>query len=140
MLKTKASHLFKKSCYCCLIHATPYFYPLNFEANMCHFHKRVFHVLFFLSCFLICSTSCHRSAYRTAVVKNDSIKIGAYYFDGWTGKTFHVSPKLRDSFPERKPVWGWVTSTPEVVHEQINLAADAGLSFFNFCWYYAKGE
>jgi hypothetical protein len=96
--------------------------------------------LFILVLLLTCASSCHRAGYRGAATANDSIKIGAYYFDGWTGKTFHVSPKLRDSFPERKPIWGWVTSTPQIVKEQIDEAADAGISFFSFCWYYAKGE
>ena len=89
---------------------------------------------------IMSSVSCHRAISRSSAPVKDSISIGGYYFDGWTGKTFHVSPKLRDSFPDRKPVWGWVTSTPEIVKEQIDLAADAGLSFFSFCWYYAKGE
>lgn len=65
------------------------------------------------------------------------IVLGAYYFDGWaTPKSGHLTPKLRDSFPDRKPKWGWITSTPAVMKDQIDLAADAGLSFFNFDWYY----
>jgi hypothetical protein len=97
-------------------------------------------ISFFVFVITLFSSSCHRAVYRTASITSDSIKIGAYYFDGWTGRTFHVSPKLRDSFPERQPVWGWVTSTPDIVRQQIDMAANAGLSFFNFCWYYAKGE
>lgn len=78
---------------------------------------------------------------RTAVHGQEGfqtkIVLGAYYFDGWASdKPDHLTPKLRDSFPDRKPKWGWVTSTPEVVKDQIDLAADAGLSFFSFCWYY----
>ncbi|MBO9619707.1 MAG: glycoside hydrolase family 99-like domain-containing protein [Niabella sp.] len=65
-----------------------------------------------------------------------NVQIGAYYFDGWTGKTTHI----RDAFvnyPEREPIWGgFVTSTPELVAKQIDLAADAGLDFFSFCWYF----
>src|SRR5438034_1397685 len=65
------------------------------------------------------------------------IQLGAYYFDGWAkAVSGHLTPRLRDSFPDRKPKWGWVTSTPEIVKDQIDLAADAGLSFFSFCWYY----
>jgi hypothetical protein len=64
------------------------------------------------------------------------IRFGAFYFDGWTGKTFHISKKLISDFPERKPVNGWITSTQVSVDQQINQAAEAGLSFFNFCWYY----
>jgi hypothetical protein len=69
--------------------------------------------------------------------QSGSITLGAYYFDGWTTpKSNHLTPKLRDSFPDRKPKWGWVTSTPDIIKEQIDLAADAGLSFFCFDWYY----
>jgi hypothetical protein len=70
--------------------------------------------------------------------QSGKIKLGAYYFDGWTGKTFHISKRLMDSFPERKPIWGWITSTPENVQKQIDYAANAGISFFSFCWYYSN--
>lgn len=66
------------------------------------------------------------------------VHIGAYYFDGWTGGTSHIREAL-NRFPERKPVWGsFVTSTPELMKEQIDLAADAGLDFFSFCWYFDR--
>ncbi|MGY0034904.1 hypothetical protein [Pedobacter sp. NJ-S-72] len=74
------------------------------------------------------------------------IKLGAYYFDGWTGKyAQHISPKLMNSFSSRKPKWGWITSSQKVVDQQILAASGAGLSFFSFCWYYSgknkfKGE
>lgn len=69
------------------------------------------------------------------------VKLGAYYFDGWSGLTRgHLTEALVDSFPERKPLWGWITSTPEVMRDQIDAAADAGLSFFSFCWYYPSGN
>lgn len=65
-----------------------------------------------------------------------AIKLGAYYFDGWSGLTNnHLTEALVDSFPERKPSWGWLTSTPDVMQKQIDAAADAGISFFSFCWY-----
>ena len=64
------------------------------------------------------------------------VTVGAYYFDGWTGKTTHASPRLKQDFPERKPIWGWVTSTPELMDTQMQLASEAGIDFFNFCWYY----
>jgi hypothetical protein len=68
-------------------------------------------------------------------------RVGAYYFDGWSGLTRgHLTEALVDSFPNRKPVWGWITSTPEVMEQQIASASDAGLSFFSFCWYYPSGN
>lgn len=69
-------------------------------------------------------------------VGQKTLKLGAYYFDGWTGKTAHVSDKLKTNFPEREPVWGWKTSTPEAIKQQIDMADNAGLDFFTFCWYY----
>ncbi|MXV52122.1 hypothetical protein GS399_14180 [Pedobacter sp. HMF7647] len=72
--------------------------------------------------------------------QTSAIKLGAYYFDGWKKGSKHVTKALVDSFPERKPVWGWVTSTPEAVKSQIDLASNAGISFFSFCWYYAKSN
>ena len=69
---------------------------------------------------------------------NEPLKLGAYYFDGWTGKTYHISEKLTTSFPEREPKWGWITSTPAIMEDQIDLANEAGIDFFNFCWYNDK--
>ncbi len=69
----------------------------------------------------------------------NSVTLGAYYFDGWSGLTQgHITQKLVDSFPEREPVWGWLTSQQPVVNAQIDAAADAGLHFFSFCWYYPQ--
>jgi len=78
-----------------------------------------------------------KSQPKTLPIGND-ITLGAYYFDGWTGKTFHATPKLKENFLDRKPIWGWVTSTQRIVDKQILEAANAGLSFFTFCWYYGK--
>ncbi|GAB3940739.1 hypothetical protein GCM10028805_03000 [Spirosoma harenae] len=64
------------------------------------------------------------------------VQLGAYYFDGWSGLTSgHITEALLDSFPERKPIWGWLTSSPAIVQKQIDAAANAGISFFSFCWY-----
>lgn len=66
------------------------------------------------------------------------LQLGAYYFDGWTGKTANITPRLTNGFPDREPIWGWVTSTPDIVKEQIDYAANAGITFFDFCWYSQK--
>ncbi len=75
---------------------------------------------------------------ETSVGSQETVKAGAYYFDGWTGKTdqWHMTERLRTEFGYRKPIWGWVTSTPEMMRQQIDCAADHGLRFFAFCWYY----
>ncbi|MBB6002422.1 glycoside hydrolase family 99-like domain-containing protein [Arcicella rosea] len=68
--------------------------------------------------------------------KNNDITLGAYYFDGWTGAyPNHITKKLVDSFSLREPKWGWLTSSQQIVNEQIDEASNAGLSFFSFCWY-----
>ena len=67
-------------------------------------------------------------------------KIGAYYFDGWSGTTFHITDDLKTNYTNREPVWGWVTSEQKIVDEQVALAAGAGLSFFSFCWYHRNGK
>ncbi len=77
--------------------------------------------------------------------------IGAYYFDGWAGRhssaddpnepwARNAPPLLRrrmvEEFPQREPLWGWRDDTPEIMEKQIALAADHGLGFFAFCWYW----
>ena len=71
-----------------------------------------------------------------------AVKAGAYYFDGWTGKStlWHLPQRLEGEFGQRKPIWGWVTSTPEIMRKQIDYAADSDLQFFTFCWYYPEAE
>ena len=80
-------------------------------------------------------------------------QIGAYYFDGWAGKSdqagkaewaknapTHLTKRMLDEFPDREPVWGWRDDAPEIMERQIDLAADAGLAFFAFCWYWHENE
>ncbi len=75
--------------------------------------------------------------------------VGAYYFDGWAGKhrlagteawakeaPTHLSQRMLEEFPEREPIWGWRDDRQEIVEQQIDLAADHGIAFFAFCWYW----
>lgn len=80
------------------------------------------------------------------------IKLGAYYFAGWAGKTAyddgsasnawarnmptHYTKKLATEFAGRTPVWGWRDDTRELMERQIDLAADNGVAYFSFCWYW----
>ncbi|AMV40541.1 glycoside hydrolase family 99-like domain-containing protein [Planctomyces sp. SH-PL62] len=66
-------------------------------------------------------------------------KVGAYYFDGWSGKTYHITERLTTEFADREPVWGWRDDTVAIMEKQIDYAADAGLAFFSFCWYWPEG-
>jgi hypothetical protein len=71
----------------------------------------------------------------------NTVKLGVYYFDGWNSMSdFHITKSLVNDFPERESKWGWITSTTPAMKEQIDLAADAGLSFFSFCWYYQNAQ
>ena len=80
------------------------------------------------------------------------MKLGAYYFAGWSGKSpyddgsasnawargmpTHFTKKLATEFAGRTPVWGWRDDTPELMERQIALAADHGIAYFSFCWYW----
>ena len=84
------------------------------------------------------------------------MKIGAYYFDGWAGKSpfddgttanawakgmpTHISKKLVTDFSGRTPVWGWRDDSQEIMERQIDLAADNGVSYFAFDWYWADNK
>lgn len=84
------------------------------------------------------------------------IKLGAYYFAGWAGKCSsddgspenawakgmptHYTKKLATEFAGRTPLWGWRDDTPELMERQIELAADHGVDFFSFCWYWHENK
>lgn len=71
-------------------------------------------------------------------VNTPPAKIGAYYFDGWNPQASHVSERLKTEFANREPVWGWQDDTREIMEQQIDFAAKAGLSFWSFCWYWPE--
>jgi hypothetical protein len=79
--------------------------------------------------------------------------VGAYYFDGWAGKSVrwpddpawtaldpptHLTKRMIDRFADRRPIWGWREDSLEIMERQIDLAADHGIAFFAFCWYWNK--
>ena len=79
------------------------------------------------------------------------LKVGVYYFDGWAGKNrkaddpnepwaknvpTHVTRRMLEEFPEKEPVWGWWDDSLSIMERQIDLAADNGIEFFVFCWYW----
>jgi hypothetical protein len=101
---------------------------------------------------LIGLAACHVAAHAAAQQAKPRIKLGAYYFDGWAGHSrlddgqpehawakgmpSHFSKKLSTEFAGRTPIWGWRDDTPALMERQIDLAADHGLAFFAFCWYW----
>ena len=84
------------------------------------------------------------------------MKLGAYYFAGWSGKCpyddgsvsnawaknmpTHFTKKLATEFAGRTPVWGWREDSSEITSRQIDLAADNGLAFFAYCWYFKDSK
>ena len=48
----------------------------------------------------------------------------------------HYTRRLATEFADREPLWGWRDDTPEIMRRQIDLAADHGVAFFSFCWYW----
>ncbi len=66
------------------------------------------------------------------------MRLGAYYWDGWYQPLPHWTQRLMNEFPNRMPVWGWMGSTVSNMEMQIDLAADAGLEYFSFDWYYPQ--
>lgn len=91
------------------------------------------------------------SAAQVAVPPGTRLQVGAYYFDGWAGRSrqaddpeqpwarrapTHLTRRMLHEFPEREPIWGWRDDSLEIMERQIDLAADHGLSFFAFCWYW----
>ncbi len=68
--------------------------------------------------------------------------VGAYYFDGWSGKTedIHLPKLLETKYADRKPLWGWRDDTPQIMRQQIDYCADHGIAFWAFDWYYPEGK
>lgn len=105
--------------------------------------------LFILAAILTGCSSNPKQSSNNQFEKN--IKIGAYFYDGWSGHNRHANdpnqpwaknaPRmltrlLAEDFSEREPVWGWRGDSQEIVEKQIDLAADHGLDYFLFCWYW----
>jgi len=68
--------------------------------------------------------------------------VGAYYFDGWSGKTdnMHMTSLLETKYADRKPLWGWRDDTVEIMQKQIGYCADHAIAFWAFDWYYPEGK
>jgi hypothetical protein len=94
-------------------------------------------------------------AMSSCTEKEKPATIGVYYFDGWSGKNrhaddpnepwaknapTHLTRRFVEEFPEREPVWGWRNDSPEIMKRQIDLAADNGVDFFLFCWFWKDNK
>ncbi|MFA9480291.1 glycoside hydrolase family 99-like domain-containing protein [Phycisphaerales bacterium AB-hyl4] len=106
----------------------------------------MFHRLFCNCCrslYLTVAAIATISVATTAAVASPP-KVGAFYFEGW----YHDTPEARGAFvtdqlyydfPDRRATYMnelWRADTVEAMEKQIDLAADAGISFFTFNWYW----
>ncbi len=66
-------------------------------------------------------------------------EIGVYYFPGWS-RSYHRW-QYQTAFPERNPVLGYYgEGDPQVADWHIKWAAENGIHFFVYDWYWLKGE
>lgn len=93
------------------------------------------HMLTLVSLIVTCAALALASWTAAQETERGEVRIGAYYFDGWAG-TNHVTKRLATEFTDREPIWGWRDDSLAIMERQIDLAADHGLSFFAFCWYW----
>jgi hypothetical protein len=65
-------------------------------------------------------------------------RLGAYYFDGWSGPltNFHFQGMPFGPYQDRQPLSGWQDNTPCAVEQQLAVAHNYGVDFFVFDWYY----
>lgn len=92
---------------------------------------------------------------QPADVKKLPIQVGVYYFDGWAGENkhagdpkepwatqapSHLTRRFVEEFSNREPIWGWRDDSQEIMERQIDLAADNGVDFFLFCWYWRDNK
>jgi hypothetical protein len=65
-------------------------------------------------------------------------RLGAYYFDGWSGplSNFHFMGLVNSPYAGREPLSGWRDNTACAVEQQLAWAHAFGLSFFVFDWYF----
>ena len=109
-------------------------------------------IIFILTATFLCAAL---TAWTTGSMKKKPATIGIYYFDGWTGKNpladnpdepwaknapQCLTKRFLEEFPGREPVWGWRDDTQEIMERQIDLAADNGVDFFLFCWYWCDDK
>jgi hypothetical protein len=71
-------------------------------------------------------------------VRQASARVGAYYYDGWSGplSTRPFNGLLSGQWSDRQPLYGWRDSTSAAITKQLRWAHRYGIGFFVFDWYY----
>jgi hypothetical protein len=69
-------------------------------------------------------------------------RVGAYYFDGWSGPLTnpHFDGLVAGPYQDRQPLTGWRDNDPCVIEQQLVWAREFGLSFFVYDWYFKAKE
>ncbi len=71
-------------------------------------------------------------------VSTGKYQVGVYYFPGWPTRE---KWRQLDAFPERMPLLGYYAEgDPTVMDWQIKWAAEHGIAFFVFDWYWDRGQ
>lgn len=102
--------------------------------------KRIFKYILVVTAVCFVFNSCSKNEEENPSSDTFDPKVGAWYFGGWSfppdpnGYTFHISPSLVGDI-QRKPIWGWREDSPEIMKQQIDLAVEAGIEWWGFCWY-----
>jgi hypothetical protein len=65
-------------------------------------------------------------------------RVGAYYFDGWSGPltNFHFEGLPLGPYQDRQPFSGWQDNSTCAVEQQLASAHNFGIDFFVFDWYF----
>jgi hypothetical protein len=67
-----------------------------------------------------------------------SARVGAYYFDGWSGPltNFHFQGLPLGPYQDRQPFSAWQDNSACAVEQQLATAHNFGVDFFVFDWYF----
>jgi IPT/TIG domain-containing protein len=65
-------------------------------------------------------------------------RLGAYYFDGWSGPltNYHFMGMPLGPYQDRQPFSGWQDSSACAVEQQLAAAHNFGIDFFVFDWFF----
>jgi Glycosyltransferase WbsX len=65
-------------------------------------------------------------------------RLGAYYFDGWSGPLTHshFNGLVAGPYQGRQPLSGWQDNDPCVIEQQLVWAREIGFDFFVYLWYF----
>jgi hypothetical protein len=65
-------------------------------------------------------------------------RLGAYYFDGWSGPLTHehFNGLVSGPFQARQPLTGWRDNDACVIEQQLVWAREFGIGFFVYDWYF----